>query len=136
MTGWMLARYDRDGKRLWYTRLPEACPGMDYVPGGGVMLVAMKWGKQGSDVYHFTTDGALIGVTHPSDKFRGIGGIPDNTGSLCISRDPRDGIMDMFVEDCVDNHFQWYRVDDRKKPTVLSIRLMLAEPGKPVRTLR
>jgi sugar lactone lactonase YvrE len=136
MTGWMLARYDRDGKRLWYTRLPEACPGMDYVPGGGVMLVAMKWGKQGSDIYHYTADGALIGVTHPSDKFRGIGGIPDNTGSLCISRDPRDGIMDMFVEDCVDNHFQWYRVDDRKKPTVLSIRLMLAEPGKPVRTLR
>jgi FlgD Ig-like domain len=128
MTGWMLARYDKDGKRLWYTRLPEACPGMDNVPGGGVMLVAMKWGQKGCDIYHYTADGALIGVMHPSAEFRGFGGIPDNTGSLSISRDPRDGIMDVFVEDCMGNHFQWYRVDDRKKPTVFRVPLLLAQP--------
>ena len=131
MTGWMLARYDPNGNRLWYTRLPEACPGMDYIPGGGVMLVAMKWGKQGSDVYHYAPDGALIGITHPSAEFRGNGGIPDNTGSLSISRDPRDGILDVFVEDCIDNHFQWYRVDDRRKPTVRSQWLQLTAPGIP-----
>ena len=99
------------------------------------MLVTSKWGKQGSDIYHYNSDGALIGVTHPSAEYRGFGGIPDNTGSLSIFRDPRDGIMDMFVEDCMGNHFQWYRVDDRAKPTVRSIRLVLTAPGEPLRVL-
>ncbi len=115
MAGWVLVRFDRTGKMLWHRQFPEACPGMDAVPGGGVMLVSMKWGNQGCDIYHYTDDGSLIGITQPSVAFRGNGGIPDNTASLGISRDPMDGILDMFVEDCVGNRFHWYRVDDPQK---------------------
>ncbi len=130
MASWMLMRFDRDGKMLWHRQLPEACPGMDVIPGGGgVMLVNMKWGKEGCDIYHYNEDGMLIGVTRPSTAFRSHGGIPDNTASLSMSRDPRDGILDVFVEDCIGNRFYWLRVDDRKKPEVRKVRLHLPEPG-------
>jgi sugar lactone lactonase YvrE len=130
MAGWMLARYSKDGKRLWYTRLPNACPGMDAIPGpdGGVMLVSIRWGKNGSEIYHYASDGSLIGVTWPDEKFRGYGGIPDNTASLAISRDPRDGILDVFVEDCVGNRMRWQRVDDRRKPESRVVGLRLGNP--------
>jgi hypothetical protein len=62
----------------------------------------------------------------PSAAFRSPSGIPDKTASLGISRDRRDGIMDMFVEDCI--RFYWLRVDDREKPEVRSVRLRLEEP--------
>jgi FlgD Ig-like domain len=133
MAGWVLARFDADGKLLWQRQLPEACPGMDAIPGGGgVMLVSIKWGNEGSDIYHYSDAGALIGITQPSAKFRTDRGIPDNTASLGISRDPRDGILDVFVEDCIGNRFYWLRVDDRKKPEVRSQRFRLEENGAPV----
>jgi len=134
MAGWMLARYDGDGNPLWYTRLPEACPGMDHIPGGGVMLVSMKSGKNGCDIYHYTPEGALIGIFHPSPQFLDPGGIPDNTGSLSVSRDPRDGLLDVLVEDCLGNRFYWYRVDDRRKPTVLHIGVQLTAPGSALKS--
>ena len=105
---------------------------MDAVPGGGVMLVSIKWGDQGCDIYHYSDDGSLIGITRPSAAFRGHGGIPDNTASLAISRDPRDGILDLFVEDCVGNRFHWHRVDDRKRAEIRSVWLRLTEPGAPL----
>ena len=129
MAGWVLMRFDKDGKMLWYRQLPAACPGMDVIPGGGgVMLVNIKLEKEGCDIYHYNQEGSLIGITRPSAAFRSPGGIPDNTASLVISRDTRDGIIDMFVEDCIGNRFYWMRVDDRKKPEVRSIRLRLEEP--------
>ena len=128
MAGWVLARFDAEGKMLWHRQLPEACPGMDAIPsGGGVMLVSIKWGKEGCDIYHYSDAGALIGITQPSAKFRTHGGIPDNTASLGMSRDPRDGILDIFVEDCIGNRFYWLRMDDRKKPEIRSRRLRLEE---------
>ena len=132
MAGWVLARFDQAGKMLWHRQLPEACTGMDAVPGGGVMLVSIKWGNQGSNIYHYSEEGSLIGITQPSPAFRGNGGIPDNTASLGISRNPTDGILDVFVEDCVGNRFLWHRVDDRRKPTIRSVWLHLAEPGAPL----
>jgi hypothetical protein len=46
MAGWVLMRFDKDGKMLWYRQLPAACPGMDVIPGGGgVMLVNIKLEK-------------------------------------------------------------------------------------------
>ena len=129
MAGWVLMRFDKDGKMLWYRQLPAACPGMDVIPGGGgVMLVNIKLEKEGCDIYHYNQNGSLIGITRPSAAFRSPGGIPDNTASLGISRDPRDGIMDMFVEVCIGNRFYWLRVGDRKKPEVRSVRLRLEEP--------
>jgi hypothetical protein len=44
-----------------------------------------------------------------------------------MSRDPRDGILDVFVEDCVGNRYYWLRVDDRKKPEVHNVRLRLPD---------
>ena len=129
MAGWVLIRYDQERRMLWHRRVPEASPGMDVIPGGsGVMLVSMKSGEQGCDIYHYTDDGALIGIARPSKAFLFHGGIPDNTASLGMSRDPRDGILDVFVEDCVGNRFYWLRVDDRKKPEVHSVRLHLQDP--------
>jgi hypothetical protein len=128
MAGWVLIRYDQDGKMLWHRRVPEASPGMDVIPGGsGVMLVSIKWGEQGCDIYHYDRDGSLIGIARPSKAFLGHGGIPDNTASLGMSRDPRDGILDVFVEECVGNRYYWLRVDDRKKPEVHSVRLRLLD---------
>ncbi|MBE2178940.1 MAG: hypothetical protein IAE97_00510 [Chthoniobacterales bacterium] len=130
MTGWVLARFTKDGERLWAVPLREACPGIDVIPGpdGGVMVVGIKWrDRVGSTLYHYASDGSLVGTTSPSKKFLGYGGIPDNTASLAISRDPRDGILDVFVEDCVGNRFLWYRVDDRQKPEVLLRDVVLRE---------
>jgi hypothetical protein len=135
MAGWVLSRYDKDGKRLWTVPLPHACPGMDYIPGGGVMLITIVWGPDGSEIYHYDANGMLIGITSPDPKWRGFGGIPDNTGSMCVSRDPRDGILDLFFEDCVGNRFHWMRVDDRKKPHVRMIQLKLTKPGDPVQQI-
>ena len=54
MAGWVLMRFDKDGKMLWYRQLPAACPGMDVIPGGGgVMLVNIKLEKEGCDIYHY-----------------------------------------------------------------------------------
>jgi hypothetical protein len=125
MAGWVLIRY---GKMLWHRRVPEASPGMDVIPGGsGVMLVSIKWAEQGCEIYHYNQDGSLIGIARPSKAFLGHGGIPDNTASLGMSRDPRDGILDVFVEDCVGNRYYWLRVDDRKKPKVHNVRLRLLD---------
>ena len=133
MAGWSLFRFDKDGKMLWSRELPAACPGMDAIPGGGgVMLVNMRWAQEGCDIYHFNDEGVLIGITRPSAAFRSKGGIPDNTASLALSRDPRDGILDMFVEDCLGNRFYWLRVDDRKKAEVQSIRFRLEEQNASV----
>ncbi len=129
MAGWVLMRFDREGKMLWYRQLPEACPGMDVIPGGGgVMLVSIKWGKEGCNIYHYNEEGMLIGITRPSAAFRSHGGIPDNTASLGISRDPNDGILDLFVEDCIGNRFYWLRVDDHKKAEIHSVRFRLEDP--------
>ena len=132
MAGWVLMRFDPDGKMLWYRQLPAACPGIDVIPGGGgVMLVNIKLEKEGCDIYHYNQEGSLIGITRPSAAFRSPGGIPDNTASLVISRDPRDGIMDMFVEDCIGNRFYWLRVDDRKKPRSAAFACVSKSPIQP-----
>jgi len=118
MTGWMLARYNKSGKLLWYTRMPETCTGMDFVPGGGVMCVTIKYSEHGVPIYHYDTSGMLIGIANPSAGVLGFSGDTDNTGALAISRDPRDGLVDMFAEDCVGNRFRWQRMDDSEKPRI------------------
>ena len=125
--GWMLARYDKDGKLLWWRKLPEACPGMDVIPGenAGVMLASFQWKEHGCDVFHYSADGLLIGITRPAPEFLGFGGIPDNVASLVVNRDPRDGILDLFVEDCIGNRFHWHRVEDKNKITEKTGKVVL-----------
>jgi sugar lactone lactonase YvrE len=129
--GWLLARYDQDGVMLWYARLPEACPGMDVIPGGngGVVLVSFQWKETGCDIFQYSADGLLIGVTQPAVEVLGHGGIPDNVASLAVSRDPRDGILDVFIEDCIGNRFRWQRIDDREKPVVITGNVVSRKVG-------
>lgn len=134
MCGWVLSRLDKEGKCLWSVPLPHACPGMDYIPGGkGVMLVTIVWQRDGSEIYHYNENGELVGITAPAQQFRGIGGIPDNTASMNVSRDPHDGQLDLFVEDCIGNRFRWFRVDDSRKPIVQNIKVTLSAPGEPLK---
>ena len=135
MTGWLLARYDKNGKRLWYARIPETCTAMDYVPGGGVMLITIVMNARGTPIYHYTADGMLIGAAYPSTRIMGFTASTDTTGALSVSRDPRDGILDMFSEDCVGNRFRWQRADDHKKPKVISVWVHLTAPGQPLRVV-
>ncbi|OGV52791.1 MAG: hypothetical protein A2X45_00040 [Lentisphaerae bacterium GWF2_50_93] len=125
MCGWILARYDKGGKMLWSTLLPEACAGMDIIPGGGIMLVSFKWKEKGCDIFHYSSDGLLIGIMQPSPEFLGNGGIPDNVASLAVSRDPKDKMLDLFVEDCVGNRFHWHRIDDSRLPVITSGKINL-----------
>lgn len=121
MAGWALARYDKDGNRLWATRLPEACPGMDVIPdGGGVVLASVKSPK----IFHYTADGFLAGAATPGDAAGDRAGIADNVASIQVNRDPRDGVLDVFVEDCLFHRFLWYRIDDQNKINSITGKLI------------
>lgn len=108
--GTCLVKYDDSAQRLWAVRLPEECTGMDLVPGGAGLFLG---GGVSATVYHYTADGLLIGKMAPGDAMGGQSGWLDNTGSLAASRDPRDGVVDVFTEDVFVGRIGWYRVDDR-----------------------
>ena len=115
MGGWALCRYEKDGKRLWAARLPQVCVGMDAIPGGrGVMLGYFEK----AHVYHYTPEGLLIGMMKPGDAAGSVTGWMDNTSAVAVSRDPRDGLLDVFGEDSWLNRNVWYRVDDRDVRTL------------------
>lgn len=115
MGGWALRRYSKEGKALWSARLPQVCVGMDAIPGGkGVMLGYFKE----AHVYHYTPDGLLIGRMKPGKAAGSVTGWMDNTSAVAVSRDPRDGMLDVFGEDSWLNRNVWYRVDDRDIQTV------------------
>ena len=110
MGGWALRRYDRQGKTLWSAKLPQVCVGMDAIPGGkGVMLGYFEK----AHVYHYDPDGMLIGRMAPAEAAGKVTGWMDNTSAVAVSRDPRDGMLDVFGEDSWLNRNIWYRVDDR-----------------------
>jgi hypothetical protein len=46
MAGWVLMRFDKDGKMLWSRQLPAACPGMDVIPGGGGVMLVNQVGER------------------------------------------------------------------------------------------
>jgi len=110
MGGWALARYGKDGVRLWLTPLPQVCPGLCDIPGGrGVMLGYYQKGH----IYHYEPGGLHIGTAKLGDAAGNQTGWMDNTASLNVNRDPRDGLLDVFGEDSYLNRIIWYRVDDR-----------------------
>ena len=120
MGGWVLARYGKDNKLLWYARLPEVCVGMDAIPGrepGTCAGVMLGWYEK-AVVYHYSSDGLLIGQMAPGAAADNSTGWMDNTAALALNRDPRDGIVDVFGEDSLNNRIMWYRVDDREMKEV------------------
>ena len=82
----------------------------DVPGGGGVMLGYYQQGH----VYHYEPGGLLIGVAKLGDAAGNQTGWMDNTAALAVSRDPRDGVLDVFGEDSWLNRIIWYRVDDRE----------------------
>lgn len=110
MGGWALRRYDARNKALWSAKLPQVCVGMDAIPGGkGVMLGYFEK----AHVYHYNADGLLIGRMKPGEAAGKVTGWTDNTSAVAVSRDSRDGMLDVFGEDSWLNRNIWYRVDDR-----------------------
>jgi len=111
MGGWALRRYDTKGKTLRSVKLPQVCVGMDAIPGGkGVMLGYFEK----AHIHHDNADGLLIGRMEPGAAAGKTTGWTDNTSAVAVSRDPRDGMLDVFGEDSWLNRNIWYRVDDRK----------------------
>jgi len=120
MGGWVLAHYGKDNRLLWYARLPEVCVGMDAIPGrepGTCAGVMLGWYEK-AVVYHYSPDGLLIGQMAPGAAADNSTGWMDNTAALALNRDPRDGIIDVFGEDSLNNRIVWYRVDDREMKEV------------------
>jgi sugar lactone lactonase YvrE len=122
MGGNILAGFAGEVAR-WRTVLPETCVGLAAIPGGqGGVLVGGQ--PHGGIIHHYTADGLLIGSFGP-DQAR-LGGPPDNHttglmdmfGALNACRDPRDGLVDVFVEDNYNLRVIWHRFDDRDIRTV------------------
>ncbi|WP_422925311.1 hypothetical protein [Singulisphaera sp. PoT] len=114
MAGWVVSSYSRVGELLWATPLPQMCVGLDYVPGGGVLL---GWYEK-AHVYHYNADGLLIGTAVPGAVAGGTTGYLDNTAALAANRDPRDHLIDVFTSDNYLYRILWYRLDDRKIETI------------------
>jgi hypothetical protein len=100
--------YDPAGHRRAAIGLPEVCVGMDYIPGGGLLL----GGGMSGTVYHFTADGLLLGSVKPGTVVGGTSGLLDNFASVAVNRDPRDRILDVFTEENLVGRILWYRIDD------------------------
>jgi hypothetical protein len=111
MSGWVLARYNAAGERQWVRRLPHHVTGMDYVPGErGVICGYFR----DATLYHYRADGTLVGEMTPGAAAGGASGWLDNTASVACNVDPRDGLIDVFVEEDYAHRILWYRADDSR----------------------
>ena len=88
-------------------------------PGG--VLVGIDPGR--GTVGHYTKDGLLIGSMKTAAQFNDPTREPWVVGSLDsylavnCNRDPRDGLVDVFVEDNMNQRIVWYRVNDSNVQT-------------------
>jgi len=120
MGGWVLRRFAPDATVLFTVKLPEVCVGMDVIPGpnGEVAGLMLGWYEK-AVIYHYTPDGLRIGEMAPGEPADHRTGWMDNTAALAVNRDPRDGIVDVFGEESLDNRILWYRVNDRSISTLM-----------------
>ncbi|MDX1933190.1 MAG: FlgD immunoglobulin-like domain containing protein [Capsulimonadales bacterium] len=103
-----LACFDASGRLRWIRRLPEVSVGLEYVPGGGLLI-----GGGASDIiYHYTSDGLLLGTVKPGAVGANLTTWLDTTGCISANRDPRDRKIDVFVEDDRIGRVLWYRIED------------------------
>ena len=117
MAGNTLACYAGTDRR-WQIVLPGVAVGLDLAPGGpGGCFVG--GGPFRGELHHYTRDGLRIGVFGPDPAVMGTkpdnpSGLLDFHGAIQVRRDPRDGLLDVFVEDDFNLRIAWYRVDDSK----------------------
>jgi len=114
---------------IWSTVTPEMYVGLDIIPpradGKGAGLVIGGTPFRGG-VSHYLSDGLLIGGFNSDEKrFGGVkddgqwpSGLIDFFGGVSAQRDPRDGMLDVFVEDDFNNRIFWYRADDHDVQTL------------------
>ena len=101
----------------WRVALPKKSVGMVPIPGGsGGVLVGIDPGR--GTVGHYTKQGLLIGSMKTSSAFSDparepwVVGRLDSYLAVNCNRDPRDGLIDVFVEDNLNQRIVWYRVKD------------------------
>ncbi|HEY3332025.1 MAG TPA: FlgD immunoglobulin-like domain containing protein [Capsulimonadaceae bacterium] len=121
MGGNTLAAFDKQGERRWIVDLSKTSVGLCPLPGprGGCVIGG---GPAAGTIYHYTRDGLLVGKVGPSPE---MGRSPDNPSgfldmfaAVSANRDPRDGQVDVFVEDNFNLRILWYRIDDRDIETL------------------
>lgn len=123
MGGTTLVCFDRQGQQRWAVGLPETCVGLDTIPGGGCML----GGARSAHIYHYTADGLLVGQMEPGPAMGKQSGWLDNQASVAVNRDPRDRLLDVFVEEDYALRIAWYRVGDHDQTT---LRGLIAPPAR------
>jgi Divergent InlB B-repeat domain/FlgD Ig-like domain len=111
------------GMPKWRVALPKQSVGMAPIPGGpGGVLVGIDLGR--AIVGHYTKEGLLIGSMKSSPTFSDPAREPWVVGRLDAylavncNRDPRDGLVDVFVEDNLNQRVVWYRIEDTNIRTV------------------
>ena len=129
MGGTTLVRYDKKGRRLWATKLPAVCVGMDAIPGGRGGCIVGSGNK--AALFHYTADGLLIGSVSPGEAMGGQSGWFDNHACVAVNRDSRDGLVDVFTEDDYVLRIGWYRIDDRLVETITGT-VVVTEDNLPV----
>ena len=118
MGGLTLAKFDAKGVRQWTVKLPDTVTGMDVIPGSNGVIVATAFN---CTIYHYSVDGLQIGSVRPGEAMSNDIGDLDNTASLAVNRDPRDGIIDVFCEDDRVLRVGWFRIDDKKIKTAKGV---------------
>ena len=111
------------GAPKWRVVLPKMSVGMVPIPGGpGGVLVGIDPSR--GTVGHYTKEGLLIGSMKTTPPFSDpakepwvVGGLDAYLAVNC-NRDPRDGLIDVFVEDNLNQRIVWYRVADTNIQTV------------------
>ena len=101
----------------WTVTLPNMAVGLAPIPGGkgGVLIGGDPWR---GGVRHYSKDGLLIGGFQSDPRFGAQpfdwpSGLLDAYLAVNCNRDPRDGLLDVFTEDNLNQRLIWHRVDDR-----------------------
>ena len=100
-----LAKYSFSGALQWIIPLPVYSQSLDRIPGGGVIIGEMI----GADLYYVTGSGQVVASEIPlstSDWLDYAG------GAVSVTRNPQDGMLDVFAEDIGYSYNSWYRIDD------------------------
>ena len=105
----------------WSLVLPKKTVGLAPIPGGkGGVLIGGDPSRGG--VRHYTKDGLLIGGFQSGARFGTQpldwpSGLLDSQLAVNCERNPRDGVLDVWTEDNLNQRLIWYRVDDRDVET-------------------
>ena len=94
------------GQVAWSIPLPSYVNSIDVVPGGGGAFVGSF---TNSVLYRIDSSGQLCDMIDPIT----VGDTLDYGGSLVVTRNPNDGLLDVFTEGIAFSDTPWYRVNDK-----------------------